>query len=97
MHLKCKRARYPKSNLAYWKSKLDHNVIRDKLNTEALEIMGWKSIVVWECELHNNAEAILENVASLVKGNEKSTISFTTHLPRLRPPSTQNNEQPKRV
>ena len=50
-HQKCKEGRLPKSNVAYWKVKLEKNVERDIKNTALLELMGWKVIVVWECEL----------------------------------------------
>jgi DNA mismatch endonuclease, patch repair protein len=50
-HQECKEGRLPKSNVAFWKEKLDKNVERDTKNTALLESMGWKVIVVWECEL----------------------------------------------
>jgi len=50
-HDNCPKFRYPKSNLDYWIKKLDYNVERDKLAYEKLKNMGWKVIVIWECEL----------------------------------------------
>lgn len=46
----CADARPPKSNVSYWSPKLKRNVERDALHHEALRRMGWRSIVVWECE-----------------------------------------------
>ena len=46
----CLDARVPKSNLEYWQSKLRGNVERDGLNRDELERLGWKVLVVWECE-----------------------------------------------
>ena len=46
----CKIARRPKSNLDYWNPKLDRNMQRDARNQEILEEMGWKYMIVWECE-----------------------------------------------
>jgi DNA mismatch endonuclease (patch repair protein) len=51
-----RRARMPRSNLAYWKPKLTRNVRRDAENTAQLEADGWDVIVVWECETSNVRE-----------------------------------------
>lgn len=47
----CSRSRLPKSNLSYWEPKLMRNIERDKQNYYDLECLGWKVIIVWECEL----------------------------------------------
>ncbi len=41
----------PKSNLEYWKPKLERNRQRDAENIDVLQKNGWRVIVVWECEL----------------------------------------------
>jgi DNA mismatch endonuclease, patch repair protein len=50
-HKKCESDRQPRTNLAYWKPKLEGNVRRDKENDKFLRALGWSVIVVWECEL----------------------------------------------
>lgn len=40
----------PKSNLDYWNAKLTRNQERDVTNQAALKEMGWKMLIVWECE-----------------------------------------------
>lgn len=48
----CKKgARKPKSNQDYWLSKISRNKERDCTNQTALSNLGWKILVVWECEL----------------------------------------------
>ncbi len=47
---KCLDGRPPKSNTSYWLPKLARNVQRDKDAAAALRKMGWKVLVVWECE-----------------------------------------------
>ncbi len=47
----CSRFVWPKSNLDYWKPKIDRNVERDQMNTQALKDQGWRVLTVWECEL----------------------------------------------
>lgn len=46
----CKNGRRPKTRLEYWDPKLDGNLARDRRNIEALEALGWRVLVLWECE-----------------------------------------------
>lgn len=48
---KCKLARLPKSRLDFWVPKLDQNRLRDKSNQTKLHRLGWKFLIIWECEL----------------------------------------------
>ena len=41
----------PKTRVMFWKTKLISNRRRDDINIEKLKKIGWKVIVVWECEL----------------------------------------------
>ena len=47
----CKRFVWPSSNEDYWKKKILRNVERDEINIKELKDLGWKVLVVWECEL----------------------------------------------
>lgn len=50
-HKGCKRSNMPKSNKNYWKPKLEKNIHRDKLHKRDLAKLGWKTVIVWECEV----------------------------------------------
>jgi DNA mismatch endonuclease (patch repair protein) len=50
MHEGCALCRPPKSRLDYWSPKLRRNAERDKISILQLGRMGWKSLVIWECE-----------------------------------------------
>jgi DNA mismatch endonuclease (patch repair protein) len=50
-HEGCKYFVWPKSNEDFWKAKIERNVERDKQLYEQLRQLGWKVIVVWECEI----------------------------------------------
>ena len=59
----CERFVWPASNEEYWHKKLTGNVERDKNNQEMLQDMGWRVLIIWECELKKkNAE---ENLRQL--------------------------------
>lgn len=47
----CKLANIPKSNQDFWLSKIKRNLERDKANIKALNILGLKVLIVWECAL----------------------------------------------
>jgi len=47
----CKLSHIPKSNLDYWQSKLERNVLRDRKQRRALRRLGWDVLVIWECEV----------------------------------------------
>jgi len=64
-HKGCKRATIPKSNIDYWIPKLESNVKRDKKHTADLKILGWKVVVIWECET-KTADSIIKKVKKIV-------------------------------
>ena len=49
-------ARPPKTNQAYWVPKLKRNLERDISNRRKLRQMGWRVLVVWECQTHELSE-----------------------------------------
>ncbi len=52
----CKRGsaeRRPKSNVAYWNPKIDGNVERDAKHARALSELGWRRVVIWDCQTTN--------------------------------------------
>jgi len=57
----CGRFRMPKSNTDYWKDKFDKNAARDKRNAASLRDLGWKVVIVWECETAD-AEGLMDRL-----------------------------------
>jgi DNA mismatch endonuclease (patch repair protein) len=49
----CRQYRQPRTNRSFWEPKLEGNRERDKINQKKLSAMGWKFLVIWECELQN--------------------------------------------
>jgi len=60
-HEGCRYTTTPKTRLEFWQAKFDANVARDHRNRIALEEMGWRGLVVWECELRD-AEALRDRL-----------------------------------
>lgn len=53
---KCRLARLPKSRLDFWVAKLEANRHRDEKNMRALRSVGWKILLVWECQLSHKEQ-----------------------------------------
>jgi DNA mismatch endonuclease (patch repair protein) len=49
-HTGCRRSNIPKSRIEYWGPKLQRNVARDRANRRQLHRLGWKTMVIWECQ-----------------------------------------------
>ncbi len=47
----CSKGRLPKSNESFWEPKIRANKARDRKNAARLRRMGWKILVVWQCQL----------------------------------------------
>jgi DNA mismatch endonuclease (patch repair protein) len=43
-------SRVPATNRDYWRAKIGRNMARDKASLAALKKLGWRAIVIWECE-----------------------------------------------
>lgn len=50
-HQGCDNVRTPISRPEYWLPKFDRNVKRDRRDRAKLRKMGWRVLVIWECEL----------------------------------------------
>ena len=64
MHSGCKQGRLPKSNVDYWKAKLEKNISNDELHLKQIKDMGWTPIVLWECELKKSFDEKMEELIS---------------------------------
>jgi DNA mismatch endonuclease (patch repair protein) len=57
----CPLARMPKSRLDFWLPKFQANEERDSATLLRLKEQGWRTLVIWECELRDKgrvAEAV---------------------------------------
>lgn len=54
-HEGCRHATRPRSNAAFWNEKIERNRARDARNTVALEAAGWTVLILWGCEVKDEA------------------------------------------
>lgn len=77
-HENCPYCVMPKSNVEFWKTKLEYNRNRDKKNIEKLRAAGWRVIIVWGCELKKKKrEARLEALIREILEPQSFTQSST--------------------
>lgn len=63
-HENCRYFRLPKTNVDFWKNKIERNRERDKEEQHRLAEMGWHCVTVWECQLKPKVRAkTLESLA----------------------------------
>jgi DNA mismatch endonuclease (patch repair protein) len=61
-HPGCKWTTIPKSNVRFWKRKFAENVLRDAANYARLTELGWRVVILWQCEVRTtkDADAVLK-------------------------------------
>ena len=74
-HPGCRLAYTPKSNVEFWQRKLEGNAKRDAENQARLAELGWRVIVIWECEIRDRT-ALRERLAKLL-GMESEAEGIT--------------------
>ena len=83
-HEGCRRATTPKSRAVFWTEKFAMNVARDARQEAALKELGWRVLVIWECETRNEP-AVERRLAASVKpgwvGNQQESSPQVLLLP----------------
>ena len=76
-HEGCRHASMPRSRVAFWTEKFAANVARDARQQAALNEVGWRVLVIWECETRDE-EAVERRLATSVKtgwsGNQEESV-----------------------
>lgn len=67
----CSKGQPPKSRLDYWLPKLEANVNRDRAKLAQIESLGWKTLVVWQCETVD-IDALAARLQAFVDETEKA-------------------------
>lgn len=57
-HPGCRFATRPATRPAFWAAKLDGNRERDIRVRDELERLGWRVLVIWECETRSKPETV---------------------------------------
>ena len=90
-HEGCGSYSFPKSNVDFWKNKIERNRQRDQEEAMALCSMGWHVIRIWECELKPKVRtATLESLAYTLNhillinyGQKASVKKYEEYIPEI--------------
>lgn len=66
-HEGCKYATVPDTRTEFWVEKFRKNIENDRLNQERLVAMGWKVLVIWECEVNHKFEETMKRILEELK------------------------------
>lgn len=66
-HEGCKDVTTPKTGTEFWLEKFDKNVKNDQIKQEKLRELGWKVIVIWECEIKKDLIKTMEWLEQEIK------------------------------
>jgi DNA mismatch endonuclease (patch repair protein) len=69
-HTGCRDARMPRTRQDYWTAKFKRNVERDEQTVMALTALGWRVVVIWECEARN--PQLESELRAIMNGSEPS-------------------------
>ncbi|KDA03446.1 DNA mismatch endonuclease Vsr [Hyphomonas oceanitis SCH89] len=66
-HPGCRYASTPSTRAEFWMDKFAKNVERDGRNIAALEALGWRVRIVWECDIKADIDATILNVERWIR------------------------------
>ena len=74
----CDQFRWPDSREEFWRVKIGGNVARDGVNIAALQGVGWRVGVVWECALKGKGrlgvEAVVDAIAGWLSSEDRDLV-----------------------
>ena len=73
-HFRCDLAHAPLSRRWYWDSKLKRNEQRDRVNLKKLRENGWEVLVLWECQLSDEAPVARQVARFLSKQKRRAPV-----------------------
>lgn len=74
-HLGCAKATVPKRNREFWTAKFDANEARDQRVAAELRALGFRVVVIWECELERSPAKVTRRLSALRTYAAKPTRS----------------------
>ena len=76
----CARFKLPRTNVEYWRSKIEGNRARDAVNRAELIRLGWRILTIWECAVRRASEdsiaSVVDEIANWIR-SESPSIEIT--------------------
>ena len=85
----------PKSNVSFWENKILRNKERDEEVRDKLRAIGWRTMVVWECQLKPAVrQQTLEGIVYLLN---EAFLDLYRKKPAAKPYYETNPEEEQRM
>lgn len=81
-HFGCAQSTLPQRNREWWIAKLRRNRMRDRQAQRALEAIGWRVIVVWECAISREHTGVPLDLSRLARLARRAASDFAPRIPR---------------
>ncbi|QRF22267.1 very short patch repair endonuclease [Alicyclobacillus sp. TC] len=65
--------RIPKSNVAFWTTKIDRNKERDRRVTEQYIANGWCVVRIWEHDLNEHFEDVIDHLVTTIQKAKRNS------------------------
>ena len=62
----CHLFKWPSTRQDFWRTKVLRNREKDRETEEALESMGWRTLIVWECALKGRERKPLQKMIDAI-------------------------------
>lgn len=69
-HADCPKASNPKSRVDFWNDKFRRNIERDLRVQNELKTLGWKPIIIWECETKSHDQLLVRIQEIIIRGSD---------------------------
>lgn len=79
----------PVTNRAFWHSKINRNIARDRTVAHALRKLNWKVLRIWEHELATDCHAVLRRI--LTSGAVAQRLAHIVRVGRTASTNTRNH------
>jgi DNA mismatch endonuclease (patch repair protein) len=82
-HRDCPRAALPTTNVKFWRRKISKNIVRDRQVRKQLAELGWDVLVLWQCQLKDDA-VLTDTLLSFLGGHCTEDINVASSLSSTR-------------
>lgn len=74
-HKKCRDASMPSTNQEFWSNKFSATINRDSRVLRELHAQGWRTMVIWECQLERDTISTLNTVVNWLAQTKQAESS----------------------
>ncbi|MDQ2068651.1 very short patch repair endonuclease [Natronospira bacteriovora] len=83
-HAGCYYTTAPASRKSFWDEKFASNIARDHRHQQELLALNWRVLVVWECGVRHQPEAVLDRLTTLLLQESSGICEIPKSPPRSR-------------